>query len=139
LIECALRGGVKKLYGTDLRPEALLAAKTNIAAAGVDSSLADLVSGDFRNFLQYSGLRPCSLSLMITNPPLGMRIPIPDLRALMTDLISTAAKALKPGGRLVFVNPIKSPALSHPGFRRTFHHMVDMSGFDCALEKYVKL
>ncbi len=139
LIECARYGRIKKLHGTDLSEDALLAAASNLAASGVDSAMAELVRCDFRYFQNHTSIRPGSVSLIITNPPLGMRIPIPNLRELIMDLFEVATTALKPGGRLVFVNPIKSPPLSHPAFKREFHQMVDMSGFDCGLEKHVKL
>ena len=139
LIECALLGRVKKLHGTDLSGEALVAAKTNLAAAGVDPLIAEFVRCDFRDYKKHTNIRHGSVSLMISNPPLGMRIPIPNLRELLIDLFETAAVVLKPGGRLVFINPIKSPTLSHPALRRDYHRAVDMSGFDCGLEKFVKL
>ncbi len=139
LIECSLQGRVKKLHGTDLHAEALAAAEANMAAAGVSPEIADLLRCDFRDYHRHTNIKPGSLSLMITNPPLGMRIPIPNLRELISDLFAVAAEALQPGGRLVFINPLRSPALPHAGLKREFHQMVDMSGFDCALEKYVKL
>ncbi len=139
LIELARLGGIKKIYGTDLSSEALDAAKTNFAAAGLNDSKPEFARCDFRDYLKSTQIRPGSLSLMITNPPMGMRIPIANLRELITDLLEVAAEVLKPGGRLVFVNPIKSPALSHPALKGQYHQRVDMSGFDCALEKYLKL
>lgn len=138
LIERALLGGIKSLHGTDLSAEALEVAKTNFAAAGPGSILPEFVRCDFRDYRKNTKIQPGSLSLIITNPPLGMRVPIADLRGLIADLFAVAAEALKPGGRLVLINPIKAGSPSHPALRCEFQQKVDMSGYDCTLEKHVK-
>ncbi len=135
LIECALRGGVRRLIGTDRSPDALAIARANFAASGVESVEADFVCSDFRECGPIAG--PGSVDLIITNPPLGMRVPIRDLSALISDLLAVAAVVLKPGGRLVFVNPVRMEN-PHPLLALKSRQTVDMSGFDCRMEVYVK-
>ena len=137
LVECALRGRVRRLFGTDLSAEAISVAQNNLAAAGIAPDAAQLVCCDFREHESIEGLEAGSVSLIITNPPLGMRVPIPNLRQLIDDLFSVAAAALKPGGRLVFVNPLHTES-PHRQLKRQFRQLVDMSGFDCRMEMYVK-
>ncbi|MEI6340202.1 MAG: methyltransferase, partial [Verrucomicrobiota bacterium] len=107
LIECALRGGARALFGTDLSTEAIAIAHNNVAAAGIAPDAAQLICCDFREHGSVEGLGAGRVSLIITNPPLGMRVPIPNLRQLIADLFSVAAVALRPGGRLVFINPLR--------------------------------
>lgn len=138
LIERALLGGVAALYGTDRSAGALAISRDNFDAAKLKTAPPTLACCDFRDFASVPGLGPNTASLIITNPPMGKRVPVPSLRALIEDLLFVAAKVLRPGGRLVFANPlhIDSPnRLLKLQSRQT----VDFGGFDCRLEKYVKL
>lgn len=137
LIERALLGGVRQVVGTDLDPAALAVAKDNFAAARLPSVQAQFSLGDFRDFAQVPGLGPDTVSLIITNPPMGMRVRTPDLRGLMADLLSVAATVLQPGGRLVFPNPVRL-AVIPPVLRLESAGMVDLGGFECRLERYRK-
>jgi len=137
LIECALRGGARELYGTDRSADAIAIAQKNFAAAGVASGEAKFLCCDFREHGRVDGLEPGSVDLIITNPPLGMRVPIRNLRELISDLFSAAGVVLRPGGRLVFVNPLRTDSL-HSFLRLQSRLVVDMSGFDCRMEVYVK-
>jgi 23S rRNA G2445 N2-methylase RlmL len=133
LIESALLGGVKEVIGTDQSPEAMKIAKTNFTAAHKNDVPAKFICDDFRTFTASS-----NITLIITNPPLGMRVPVPNLRQFIDDLFNIAAKILKPGGRLVLINPMSNyipPASLKLQFRQT----VDLGGFECRMEKYVKL
>lgn len=138
LIECALSGGIRTLIGTDLSSGALAAAENNYAAAGAPVADTRFVCCDFRKHASVEGLEPGRVSLVITNPPLGMRVPIPDLRQLIDDLFYAAVKVLRPGGRLILINPLR---IDSP--RRSLHlqsrRLVDMSGFDCRMEVYRKI
>jgi hypothetical protein len=138
LIECALRGGVKSIHGTDLDAAALAIAQANVTAAKLSGGAAQFTQADFREFTKVAGLGPQSVSLIITNPPMGRRVRVPSLRGLIADLFTAASIALKPGGRLVFPNPLKLEP-SDPSLKLQSRQTVDLGGFDCHLEKYLKL
>jgi 23S rRNA G2445 N2-methylase RlmL len=133
LIERVRLTGVSRILGTDLSPDATAAARANWAAALFPGIRADFVARDFREFTAIPNWGPASVSLMITNPPLGKRVPIPNLRGLLEELFAVASIALRPGGRLVWINPlrIKPPASS---LRLEFQQTVDLGGFSCRLE-----
>jgi len=137
LIERALLGGVRMAYGTDRSAEAITITGENFATANRNPVPSRFICCDFRDFPRIEGLRENSLTLIITNPPMGKRVPIPNLRGLIEDLFSIAAKMLKPGGRLIFANPfrIQSP---DPSLKLQSRRVVDFGGFNCALELYLK-
>jgi hypothetical protein len=135
LIESALLGGVKKLYGTDLSAAAIDVTQRNFRAAGLTGTPAEFVCGDFRDFARRLGKD--SVSLILTNPPLGRRVPITSLRQLFADLFFAAAAVLRPEGRVVLINPLPAPA-SHPAFELLSRRKVDLGGFACRMEKYRK-
>ena len=137
LIESALPGGVKRIFGTDLSAEAIAIAQANVAAAKLDGVEACLACRDFRDFAKVPGLTPGSVSLVITNPPMGRRIRIADMQGLFNDLFTAASAALRPGGRLVFVNPLRLEP-KDPTLKLKFRETVDLGGYDCRLELYVK-
>jgi 23S rRNA G2445 N2-methylase RlmL len=129
LIERARLSGVKKLIGTDLSAEAIEISKKNLAA-GAPAVESVFLQTDFRE------AKDISPTLIITNPPLGKRVPIPDLKKLFEELFATVGKILPRGGRFVLVNPLRLPAPA--GMKMVFQQVVDMGGFNCQLEKYVK-
>jgi tRNA G10 N-methylase Trm11 len=129
LIECSLSGNVSKIIGTDLSAEALDIAQQNFAAAKTQNVETKFVASEFRNF------DPGAVSLIITNPPMGKRVPIPNLRQLIADLFTAATRYLKPGGRLVFANPLNL-APTHTSLKRDFSQLIDFGGFHCRLERY---
>ncbi|MSU63209.1 MAG: hypothetical protein EXS31_12575 [Pedosphaera sp.] len=137
LIERTLLGGVSRVYGTDRSAEAIGITGRNFAAAQLDSVEARFVCCDFRDFARIEELPLHSLTLIITNPPLGRRVRIPNLRGLFDDLFAVAARMLQPGGRLVFTNPfhMESP---QPSLKLQSRKIVDLGGFDCQLEVYRK-
>jgi 23S rRNA G2445 N2-methylase RlmL len=137
LIECALSRRVDRLYGTDRSAEAIEIAQGNLAASGATPPETSFTCCDFRDHAEVEGLGPESVSLIITNPPMGMRVPIRNLRELISDLFSVAAVVLRPGGRLIFANPIHTEN-PHPLLRLSSRQVVDMSGFDCRVERYTK-
>lgn len=138
LVERALLGGVERVIGTDLSPEALDISQRNFAAANLSSVTAQFMHGDFRDFARMPGLGLNSVSLVITNPPMGRRVPIPNLHGLIEDLRNVAADALRPGGRLVFPNPVRLGPPPRDLYLESWQ-MVDLGGFDCRLELYRKL
>lgn len=137
LVERTLFGGVRKIFGTDCSAEALEIAQRNFAASPAGLTESSFRCCDFREFAALEKLPPRSLTLIITNPPLGRRVPIPNLRGLFDDLFGVAAALLAPGGRLVFTNPfpMESP---QPCLRLVSRQIVDMGGFTCRLELYRK-
>ena len=132
LIERGLLGGVRELLGSDCSAEAIDVAKSNLAASGlhVDS---DFFHGDFRN----ANLAPSSISQIISNPPMGRRVPIPNLEGLMDDLFDTAARVLQTGGVLIFANPL-STRPSDPRLKLDITQRIDLGGFDVHLERFIK-
>jgi 23S rRNA G2445 N2-methylase RlmL len=135
LIERALLGGVRRVHGTDRDPRAIAISRANFAAVQVPGVEARFTCCDFREFAQTAGIEPGSVSLVISNPPLGRRLRIPNLRGLFVDLFRAAATVLRPGGRLVVTNPFRMDDVP-PGLRLESRQMVDLGGFDCRLELY---
>jgi 23S rRNA G2445 N2-methylase RlmL len=138
LIERSLRGGVKRVFGTDLSADAIGITKKNFAAARVKSVDAKFICCDFRDFAKIEGLGPDTVTLVITNPPMGKRVPIPNLRGLMEDLFSVASTVLQPGGRLVFANPLRLECRDR-SLKLLSRQTVDFGGFNCRLEVYRKV
>jgi tRNA G10 N-methylase Trm11 len=138
LIESALLGGVRGLYGTDRSATAVGIAQNNFAAAKLKSVPAKFMCGDFRDIAWSQAPGAGRVTLIITNPPMGMRVPVADLTQLIGDLFRVAATVLPPGGRLVLVNPV-SRVTPHPLLKLQFQQKVDMGGFECRMEKYLKM
>jgi SAM-dependent methyltransferase len=137
LVERALLGGVQRIYGTDISPDAIAISRANSAAAQVKAVQWKFACCDFRDYATVEGLGPKSVTLMITNPPMGRRIRVPDLRGLLRDLFAVAAKVLKPGGRLIFANPLRIEPLD-PSLKLKYRKVIDLGGFNCRLEMYLK-
>jgi len=140
LAECALRGEGGAVFGTDLSPEAVAVAKLNFASANRErrSVRARFVACDFREAFRHSELSDLNeLSLVICNPPLGKRVPVNDLRSMVRALFGFAAQLLRPGGRLVFVNPVE---LRPEGgeLKLDFRQKVDVGFAHLYLEKWIK-
>ena len=135
LIERAMLGGVAELHGTDLSEEAIGFSQANVAAAKLTGITARFTCCDFR---EYTGLRPNSATLVISNPPMGRRVPIPNLRGLFYDLLEKSAEVLKPGGRIIFPNPLKMDTPPR-GLTLVSRQPVDLGGFECKLELYRKM
>jgi len=136
LIERALKGGVFRLLGSDRSEEATVIARDNLLAALTDPPRFEFQVADFRDFRSF--LKSGEISLILTNPPMGRRVPIPDLPELMADLFRVAAEVLRPGGRLVLANP-RSEVPVPRSLKRVIRQKIDLGGFDVQLEKYVKL
>jgi 23S rRNA G2445 N2-methylase RlmL len=132
LIERGFLGGVSKLLGSDRSAEAIDVAKCNLAASGLRVT-SDFFHGDFRN----ANLAPGSISQIISNPPMGRRVPIADLQGLIRDLFNIAARVLQPGGVLVFANPLSSRP-SDARLKLDSTQRIDLGGFDVHLEKFIK-
>jgi 23S rRNA G2445 N2-methylase RlmL len=138
LIERALLGGVQSIYGTDINPDAIAISQANFAAAKVKAVQSKFALCDFRDFAKVEGLGPKSVTLIITNPPMGRRIRVPNMRGLFGDLFAVAAAVLKPGGRLIFANPLRIEPLD-ASLNLKYRKLIDLGGFNCRLEMYLKL
>ncbi len=137
LIESAMRGGVKHIFGTDRSEDAIQIAEANFAAALSGSVPVTFASCDFRDYSDVEGLNERGVSIVISNPPMGRRIPISNLRGLIADFFEVAEEALVPGGCLVFANPLPiAPCGS--GLQLEFQQRVDLGGFDVQIEKYLR-
>ena len=138
LIERALLGGVRGVFGTDLSDRAIDIARRNFAAAKPNFTGAHFSCCDFRDFARNENLAARGITLIISNPPLGRRVPIRNLRGLFDDFFAVAAKVLAPGGRLVFTNPFRMES-PQPSLKLVSRQVVDLGGFECRLELYRKL
>jgi len=138
VIERALLGGVQSIYGTDINPDAIAISQANFAAAKVNAVQWKFACCDFRDYAKVGGLGPKSVTLIITNPPMGRRIRVPNMRGLFGDLFVVAAAVLKPGGRLIFANPLRIEPLDS-SLKLKYRRVIDLGGFNCRLEMYLKL
>lgn len=136
LIERALRGGVHHLYGSDISPEAVAIAQANVTASKL-ATPATLSCCDFRDVARIPDFPAGQVTLVITNPPLGRRIRLTNPTAFFTDFFAVAAAVLKPGGRLVFTNPLRQEPRDAT-LRLESRQSVDLGGFDCRLEVWRK-
>jgi 23S rRNA G2445 N2-methylase RlmL len=138
LIERARLGGVDSIVASDRDQDAVAVARLNFESAGIESGKVALHLGSFRNYEKVTGIARQSISLILANPPLGRRVRIEDLQGLIREFFQVASDTLRPGGRLVFINPLKLD--SHdPTLKLEARHLVDIGGFDCRVEKWVKI
>lgn len=142
LIERSLLGGIAIAYGTDLDSAALEVARANFSAANLEETRAEFLCSDFSDALgnatRHGIIKPGSISLIISNPPLGRRVRVKDLRGLFGDFYAAASRALKPGGRLIFTNPLQTGP-NDPSLKLDYSQTVDLGGFNCQLEMYHKV
>lgn len=98
LIERARLGPVRALWGSDVDPRALAAARQNLDAAGVAASLVE------QSALEFGSVAP---SLIISNPPMGRRVARDgSIGELLESFVRHAANVLRPSGRLVWLSPL---------------------------------
>jgi predicted RNA methylase len=128
LVERARLGPARALIGSDRDPAALDAARTNLAAAGVEARLEP------RDALMAA---PPGLTLVLTNPPMGRRVARPDLGRFVEHI----GRALAPGGRFVWLSPQPRLTREHAaraGLRLVQAQTVDLGGFTAELELFEK-
>ena len=129
LIERTRLGAYASLLGTDLDDKALAAARLNLASAHVEATLA---TADARTH------DPGDIDLIVTNPPLGSRVQL-DATALLVAALPNFARALAPGGRLVWITPAQrktTKVAEQLGLRRTRSLAVDLGGVRGHLERW---
>ncbi|HEY5951834.1 MAG TPA: HEAT repeat domain-containing protein [Kofleriaceae bacterium] len=129
LIERTRLGSYVSLLGTDLDATALEAARQNLASAHVEATLAQ---ADARTY------DAGEVDLIVTNPPLGSRVQL-DGAALLVAALPNFARALAPGGRLVWITPAvrKTTKVAEGlGLRRSKMLPVDLGGVRGHLERW---
>ncbi len=130
LIERAIAGPYRHLYGTDLDARALDAARTNLAAAAVAHATVDMA--DARGFRV-----PETPTLILTNPPFGQRVPVPGGAAgLITAVLRHAAAQLAARGRLAAVipHPLDADRLAQDcGLELVRRLPVDLGGLEATI------
>jgi tRNA G10 N-methylase Trm11 len=138
LIERSLLGKVKAIIASDIDAKAVEIAQLNLENAGCSGESVSSQACDFRNYRNIKSLTLGSVSLIITNPPLGRRVRVADMKGLFDEIFKVAASSLRPGGRLVILNPLKLEN-PDPFLKLESRHRVDVGGFECRLEKWVKV
>jgi len=138
LIEMAMHAKVKCVVGTDLSESAIAMTKANFTAAKLMGVRGAFYTSDFRNFEMIPELKKRNVSLIISNPPLGRRVRVPNLQGLFEDVFKVASEVLRPGGRLIFVNPLRVEP-QDKSLRRVYRQVVDLGGYDCRMEMYIKM
>lgn len=134
LAELARLGSVRELWGSDLDAGALEVARANLAAAG----------GAAARLRQVDALAwaPENVSLIVTNPPMGRRLARDgSIDALLTGFVRHAARALRPGGRLVWLSPLAAKterAAREAGLEVKQGPDVDMGGFAAKLQTFTR-
>ena len=131
LVERARRGAVGSLLGSDVDPAALVAARANLAAAGVTAAL---VQADARTHA------PGTVDLIITNPPLGSRVHV-DAAGLLVAALPNFVRALAPKGRIVWITPSHrktTPVAESLGLELARSLPVDLGGVRGRLERWNK-
>jgi len=133
LVERALLGPARALFGSDIDLRALATARDNLAAAGVTARLEQ------KDVLDPA---PDDVSLIVTNPPMGRRASrAAGLDERLDRFVIHAAGALRPRGRLVWMAPWPKRARAagqSAGLTLDWARTVDMGGFDAELQRWVK-
>ncbi|HTO68439.1 MAG TPA: HEAT repeat domain-containing protein [Myxococcota bacterium] len=135
LIERAKLGPFRALFGTDIDPRALSAARENAARAGLESAV-QLVQADARAH------RVSGLTLVITNPPMGRRVHrARGLSTLLAEVLRNVAEQLTRGGRMVWLSPFAEATArvaADAGLRVERLGAVDLGGFAAELQRFTK-
>lgn len=134
LVESYKQQACKRLIGTDLDEQALLNARTNANAAQISSEIFHIEKADA---LTYRPKLP--VSLVITNPPMGRRVPVKNAQELLAKFVRKLPEVLSQSGRLVWMSPFPEfldKELSKIGLSKTFGTKVDMGGFSAELQRW---
>lgn len=135
LIESYRSHPCKLLVGTDLEEKALQNTRANMEAAGV-YKFAHLEKADALHFEMSK-----RFDVVITNPPMGRRVPIKGIEDLLCKFLRRLPHILSPKGCLVWMSPfpeLLDRELLKLGFKKSFGSKVDMGGFSAELQKWVR-
>jgi predicted RNA methylase len=134
LVERARLGPYQALVGCDTSGAAIQAARANLAAAGIMNAQLEIADA-----LSFGGVRDGSVSVILTNPPMGRRVARGEHGALLERFVSRAARLLEPNGALVWVVPeperIRERA-GREGLELSRSWTVDLGGFSGELAVY---
>jgi precorrin-6B methylase 2 len=135
LVERARLGPTRELWGSDIEPRALAAARANLDAAGLTS--ARLVEASALEFA------PPSPSLILSNPPMGRRVARDgSVGELLERFVEHAARVLRPSGRLVWLSPLArrtEAAARRVGLEVVAGPNVDLGGFSAQVQICTRL
>jgi predicted RNA methylase len=135
LCERALLGPYAELFGTDLDPAALDAARENLTQAG--ALRFSLEKADARSY------KPrVSPTLILTNPPFGRRVLAgEDLLPLFDWFLENAGRVLAPSGRLVWISPLgdrTAELAERRGLAVRVRRPVDVGGVPGEIQMFVR-
>jgi hypothetical protein len=129
LVERGRLGPYARMEGRDLEAAALDAARANLTGF----TRVSLVQGDALD------PAPAGVSLIITNPPMGHRVGFgQDVGAMLERFVAHAARALVPGGRMVWLSPLDPrvrQAGTRAGLRLAQWQRVDLGGLVVELQR----
>jgi 23S rRNA G2445 N2-methylase RlmL len=132
LIERARLGPVRALFGTDVDPRALDAARANLAAANVEARLA---LGDARTHRL-----DAAPTLVVSNPPMGRRVLRgTSLDDLLEATLRNVTAQLGARGRIVWISPSPDRTASVAaavGLRVSLRRRVDLGGFSAEIQRF---
>jgi len=135
LVECSLQESCKLLIGTDLEEQALSNARTNIEAAGLAQNQKFVL--EKADALTYKHSHP--ISLIISNPPMGRRVPVKNIEDLLVKFVRRLPQILSSKGRLVWMSPfpqVLDKEIAKLGFQKTYASKIDMGGFNAELQRW---
>jgi predicted RNA methylase len=130
LVERARLGPYARLIGSDIDPRALSAARENLDSAGVSG--VELACADALDF------SPGSVSLVLTNPPMGRRVARDgSLATLLDRFVMRAGTLLSRGGRVVWLSVLDrrtESAARRAGFDVFSGPQLDLGGFSARVQ-----
>lgn len=132
LVERARLGPYARMLGGDTDARALEAARSNLAAAGVER--VELMVRDAME------APPEGVTLLITNPPMGHRVGFgTGVNDLLRRFVQRAATSLAPGGRMVWLAPLEADtarAAEAAGLTVHTRQRVDLGGLGVELQRF---
>jgi 23S rRNA G2445 N2-methylase RlmL len=133
LVERALLGPFRALFGSDVDEGALTIARENLDAAGLPATLRRVDA---------LGHEPSGVTLVITNPPMGRRSSrAAGLADMLDRFVAHAAAVLAPGGRLAWIAPFPArsrAAARSAGLTLEWARTIDMGGFEAEMQRWLR-